>query len=80
MTDLATEMARAKAKYPPGMWAALHPQEMAAALLREAEELKTALWSGDLHGEHGILRESLHVQVVAIRISEEMERRKGVLA
>lgn len=69
------EFDRALKKYPPEMWADLHLIEMHMALLREVEELKVALWKGDLDGEHGIIREAIHVQVVAQRIADEMKRR-----
>lgn len=74
-SEFAKEMARAKEKYPADLWDTIHPSDMLDALHREADELKTALWASDLDGEHGILRESLHVQVVACRISAEMKRR-----
>jgi hypothetical protein len=69
------EYERAKAKYSDELWRTLHPTDMIAALLREVTELHLALWNGDLDGEHGTIRESCHVAVVATRISEEMRRR-----
>ena len=69
------EHARAIAKYPPELWEKLHPQEMHDYMLQEADELKAALWREDLYGEHGIIREAVHVQVVAQRIIDEMRRR-----
>lgn len=72
------ELSRARTKYSPELWAKMHPQEMHEALFREVDELKSALWKGDLDGEHGIIRESIHVMVVAQRIQDEMRRRANL--
>jgi len=69
------ELQAAVEKHPAEEWEAMHPTEMYEYLLKEAEELKQALWVGELNGEHGIHREAAHVQVVAHRIREEMRRR-----
>jgi hypothetical protein len=69
------EYERAVKKYTPELWSTMHPTEMMEALRHEVDELATALWSCDLNGEHGTIRESCHVAVVATRISEEMRRR-----
>lgn len=69
------ELQRGIAKYPPELWATLDGVQMIHALEREVEELKTALWKGELEGDHGIVKESFHVQIVAYRIREEMKRR-----
>ena len=74
-SEFAEEMARAKEKYPAELWAKLHPWDMAQALKAEFDELYLALWSEDLNGEHGILKEAMHVEVVARRIVSEMKRR-----
>lgn len=76
-TTYQAEFDKAVAKYPPELWSTMHPQHMHEALLQEASELHTALWNGDLDGEHGIIRESIHVEIVARRIREEMTRRRG---
>ncbi len=75
ISEFAEEMARAKEKYPADLWDTIHPSDMLYALHREVDELKTALWANDLNGLHGILREGMHVIVVATRIRAEMKRR-----
>jgi len=62
-------------KHPQEEWEEMHPSDMHGELLREVDELKRALWAGELDGDHGIIREAVHVQVVAQRIIDEMERR-----
>jgi len=71
----AKEYVAATVKHPPEEWAALERWEMPRHLEREVRELKLALWLNELEGDHGILREALHVQVVAQRIIDEMVRR-----
>lgn len=70
-----TELSRALQKYPPAVWAAMECDEMVDRLILEAEELRRALLMGDLEGNHGILVEAVHAQVVAQRIMDEMRRR-----
>ena len=69
------ELELALQKHPPEEWAEFKDWEMQQQLEREVCELEVALWINDLHGDHGILREAVHVQVVAQRIIDEMERR-----
>jgi hypothetical protein len=69
------EYARALADHPPGKWQGMHPADMLADLQKEVNEVARALWANDLAGDHGIVKECLHVQIVATRISEEMRRR-----
>lgn len=78
MTDFITEYELAHEAYPPITWAKMHRQEMHRALEREVNELKTALWADDLNGDHGIIKEALHCQVVAQRIIDECSRREAV--
>ncbi len=72
---LRNEHARSVAKYPPELWATLDPIDMLAALLDEVDELKSAMWANNLHGEHGIAAEGVQVANVAMRIVTEMQRR-----
>jgi hypothetical protein len=69
------EFKRAVEKYPQAIWEEMHPADMHQRLLLEADELKHALWIGDFGGEHGIIIEAVHVQVMAQRIINEMSRR-----
>jgi hypothetical protein len=71
----AQEYAAALAKHPESRWSTYERWEMFQKLKLETRELHLALWINDLDGEHGILREATHVQVVAQRIIEEMTRR-----
>ena len=71
-----TEFGLAVQKHPPQEWAEMHPADMHRELLREVDELNLSLWLDDLDGEHGIIREAVHVQVVAQRIIDEMIRRQ----
>jgi hypothetical protein len=73
----AQEYAVALVKYPELLWQAYERWEMLQKLKREVRELELALWVNDIHGEHGILREATHVQVVAQRIIDEMTRRSS---
>jgi len=76
-TTFAKEFTTAMQKYTPALWAGLHRWQMHQYLKREVRELQRALWVNDLHGEHGIIVEATHVQVVAQRIIDEMTRRSG---
>jgi hypothetical protein len=71
----AKEYVAATIKHPPEEWAEFQRWEMQQRLEREVRELKLALWLNKLEGYHGILREAIHVQVVAQRIIDEMVRR-----
>jgi len=71
----AKEYVAATIKHSPEEWAALKRWEMQQYLEREVRELKLALWLNELEGDHGIIREAIHVQVVAQRIIDEMVRR-----
>jgi len=69
------EYTAALSKHTPEEWAAFERWEMHQCLEREVGELKRALWCNEMDGEHGIIREAVHVQVVAQRIMDEMLRR-----
>ena len=71
----AKEYVAALVKHPPKEWARFERWEMHQHHEREVRELQLALWLNELEGEHGILREAVHVQVVAQRIIDEMSRR-----
>lgn len=69
------ELEMAIQKHPQAEWEKMQPFDMHGELLGEVDELKSALWAGELNGDHGIIREAVHVQVVAQRIIDEMKRR-----
>jgi hypothetical protein len=61
------ENARSKAKY--GMWGNLADVEHKDAIVGEHNEWLDAYYSGDIHGEHGELREAIQtINVLCRRI------------
>lgn len=77
--NLQSEAHRANIKYPHQEWAEMTLLAMLRALISEVWELALAMLARDVHGPHGIIRESIQVANVAIRISEEIQRRFGKL-
>jgi len=67
MLLVLAELRRARLKHPAF---ATGPEQGFAVLQREAGELADAVIKGDIHGEHGIIREAAQVAAVAIRIVE----------
>ena len=69
------EKSRAYIKYPQSLWESMTHWDMYRALEQEMLELHAAFHRNEISGEHGVIRESIHVQVVAQRIQDEMSRR-----
>lgn len=62
------ELRRAKIKHPH--FADDLAEAVYAVLGREFDELRYAVRNGDIHGEHGVIREAAQVGAVALRIIE----------
>lgn len=77
IAKLQEKHALSLAKYPPSLWAELAPIQMLHALESEVDELKAALWRGDIDGPHGVRQEAVDVGNVAARIAIEMRRRSS---
>jgi aminoglycoside phosphotransferase (APT) family kinase protein len=56
-------------------WAEMSDWEQHLAIMREYEEVKKAIYSGDIGGEHGEIREGEHLANVIGKRWNELKRR-----